>query len=448
MIPKQDRQGVRQAKDIEQKYDLNKDFSAIEKLAANANKTAQSAQSAANNAATLAEEVNTSLEAFAKSTTAQFESVNSDISELSESISTDIHNLDERMTDLENSDFDGEDGFSPTVELSKSGGVTTLTITDKNGTKTATINDGADGYTPVKGVDYVDGKDGYTPVKGVDYVDGKDGYTPVKGVDYTDGKDGNDATINGVNTLTIEAGDNIEIEQVGNVLKIRSTASGGGSFEALTIEEIRAICHTPDEHTLLLLHGENIADSSQNAVPITNSGVSVSNAQSKFGGSSLYFDGSSFLSVGNSSMLNGNQFTIDWWEYRTSATAWSTTFSQQYAEGNNAGFVIGGNTGTGIDTAYISSNGSDYDVASQAKIGNTTINAWVHRAIVRNGNQILAFENGTLINTIPVSVQFAYSGAFVLGKHNNCFIGYIDEFRISDVARWTAEFTPPTEQYK
>lgn len=37
---------------------------------------------------------------------------------------------------------------------------------------------GADGYTPVKGVDYFDGDpgaDGYTPVKGVDYDDGQQG---------------------------------------------------------------------------------------------------------------------------------------------------------------------------------------------------------------------------------------------------------------------------------
>ena len=50
--------------------------------------------------------------------------------------------------------------------------------------------DGQDGYTPIKGVDYFDGKDGHTPIKGVDYFDGKDGYTPIKGVDYVDGKDG------------------------------------------------------------------------------------------------------------------------------------------------------------------------------------------------------------------------------------------------------------------
>ena len=39
----------------------------------------------------------------------------------------------------------GADGFSPTIDVSKSGKTTTLTITDKNGTKTAEIKDGADG---------------------------------------------------------------------------------------------------------------------------------------------------------------------------------------------------------------------------------------------------------------------------------------------------------------
>lgn len=39
----------------------------------------------------------------------------------------------------------GADGISPTVEVSKSGKVTTITIIDAEGTHTATINDGADG---------------------------------------------------------------------------------------------------------------------------------------------------------------------------------------------------------------------------------------------------------------------------------------------------------------
>lgn len=48
---------------------------------------------------------------------------------------------------------DGAAGVSPTVAVSKSGKVTTVAITDKNGTKAATINDGTDGQP---------GKDGYS----------------------------------------------------------------------------------------------------------------------------------------------------------------------------------------------------------------------------------------------------------------------------------------------
>lgn len=60
-------------------------------------------------------------------------------------------------------------------------------------------DDGKDGYTPKKGIDYFDGNDGkngYTPKKGIDYFDGKDGkdgkdgYTPRKGIDYFDGEKG------------------------------------------------------------------------------------------------------------------------------------------------------------------------------------------------------------------------------------------------------------------
>lgn len=40
---------------------------------------------------------------------------------------------------------DGQDGFSPVATVSKSGNTATITITDKNGTTTATVSDGKDG---------------------------------------------------------------------------------------------------------------------------------------------------------------------------------------------------------------------------------------------------------------------------------------------------------------
>ena len=45
----------------------------------------------------------------------------------------------------DNGEFDGTDGFSPIANVSKSGGTATITITDKNGTTTASVHDGQDG---------------------------------------------------------------------------------------------------------------------------------------------------------------------------------------------------------------------------------------------------------------------------------------------------------------
>jgi len=53
---------------------------------------------------------------------------------------------------------DGIDGYSPIASVSKNDNVATITITDKNGTTTATISDGIDG---TNGRDGVDGRDGY-----------------------------------------------------------------------------------------------------------------------------------------------------------------------------------------------------------------------------------------------------------------------------------------------
>ena len=107
----------------------------------------------------------------------------------------------------------GNDGVSPTIEVNKTGKVTTLAITDANGTKTVTINDGADGEDGelTGSVDWnsVTNKpeviscthswDGtvltITSASGTSSANlkgepgtpgtpGTDGYTPVKGTDY------------------------------------------------------------------------------------------------------------------------------------------------------------------------------------------------------------------------------------------------------------------------
>lgn len=67
----------------------------------------------------------------------------------------------------------GADGFSPTVDIEPIDGGHRISITDKDGTQTADVldgRDGADGYTPVKGVDYFDGQDGRDGDPGADGI--------------------------------------------------------------------------------------------------------------------------------------------------------------------------------------------------------------------------------------------------------------------------------------
>ena len=56
----------------------------------------------------------------------------------------------------------GQDGYSPTASVSKSGSTATISITDKNGTTTATVSDGEDGAA---GQDGADGQDAYVWIR-------------------------------------------------------------------------------------------------------------------------------------------------------------------------------------------------------------------------------------------------------------------------------------------
>lgn len=78
----------------------------------------------------------------------------------------------------------GTNGFSPIVNFTEVAEGYKLSITDEDGTKEILLKhgeNGSDGHTPVKGVDYFDGANGSD---GKDGKDGKDGVTPTKGVDY------------------------------------------------------------------------------------------------------------------------------------------------------------------------------------------------------------------------------------------------------------------------
>ena len=281
MTPKQDKQGVRTAAHIEQKYELGGFDKAIE-AAANAQKTADGASTKAQSALNTAQKADET----ANAATTQATNTQASLETLSQTVATNTENigkLDVRVQTLEKggtgggeAGADGEDGATFIPYVSAEGviswtndkGLANPTPVNIKGAKgdDFTYDDfTAEQLAALKGEK---GDDGYTPIKGVDYFDGEDGQP---GKDGADGSPGTPATINGVNALTIEAGDNIELEQSGSVLTIKGTGGGdGGSevyigetaptdenvsiwlnpngesdkveIEVLTVEEVRAIC--------------------------------------------------------------------------------------------------------------------------------------------------------------------------------------------------------------
>ena len=82
---------------------------------------------------------------------------------------------------------------------------------------------GKDGYTPIKGVDYFDGEKGDKGDKGDRGEQGIQGIQGLPGANGKDGTDGKNATINGKNAVNILAGDNINLEESGENIKISAS---------------------------------------------------------------------------------------------------------------------------------------------------------------------------------------------------------------------------------
>lgn len=200
---------------------------------------------------------------------------------------------------------------------------------------------------------------------------------------------------------------------------------------------------TKDRATKILLHMDGEIDSTSfvddMGRPIANTGnVKISSALSKFG-KAAYFSGSAYLSVSTDWALNAatdKDFTIDLWAYVNSWSA-GTGFILVLAAG---GIQIGRQEST-----------SNWGIArnTQAWILTTnslfSIGAWHHIAVTRASGTLRLFLDGVVVASSSASNNFVDTGLVRVGANLN---GYIDELRVvKGIAKWTADFTPPTVPY-
>jgi hypothetical protein len=212
----------------------------------------------------------------------------------------------------------------------------------------------------------------------------------------------------------------------------------------------------------LLMHfsGSNgsttfIDNSPNNLTATSNNGAAISTAQSKFGGASLFLDGTDdYVTIPDNSGFDfgSGNFTIEYWEYRTSSGTQSPILSRNTV--TYTPYLIGWNDVASPTTIamYMSSNGSSWDVASNVSMGTITTNVWTHYAVTRQGNTFRTFQNGTQISTFTSTATFpAGSGTLQIGRFGTIYYfkgGYIDELRLTKgVARYTGSFVTQSVEF-
>lgn len=206
-------------------------------------------------------------------------------------------------------------------------------------------------------------------------------------------------------------------------------------------------------NTRLLCHAEDFTDSSNYAhTIINNNNVTLNTSHKKFGNSSFYFSGSNNLQVTPSKTFNfkDGDWTFDAWVYPQRQSNDSFFFSGA----TTGSLFVGFNVSSGYLTFGIGRAGIAWDNTYSLGIRNNTYlnnnSQWYHLAVVKSSNKVYFFVNGQLKSTQDnVQSYSMLNGECDIGSQGSAyyFSGYIDELRISNVARWTSDFSVPTTAY-
>lgn len=211
-----------------------------------------------------------------------------------------------------------------------------------------------------------------------------------------------------------------------------------------------------DAFTKLLLHMDsNFTDSSGVGTGVSASLATISAVQSKFGGGSgLFTGGGNYLNFADTVnyQFGSGDWTIDFWIYPTTISANHFVYSDYSTV--NAGYSVYFTISLlGGGQLSIKKDGS-HSLEVNVPDGSFAVNTWQHVGCIRSGNNLYVAVNGNMGTPTDATSFTIYNpgNTRLIGNldtnGDGPFVGYIDEFRISKgIARWTANFTPPTHAY-
>ena len=244
---------------------------------------------------------------------------------------------------------------------------------------------------------------------------------------------------------------------VSDIRLVKGTAVYTAAFTPPT-EPLTAITNTS-----VLISGTDakVYDASQSSGTLTlNGDAASSTTQTKYASSSIYFDGSDHISIPSDDrfVLASGDFTVEMWVYIVSTSDSYGRLIECGAYNISGTWRINYNNTASSLVFQIGAPSSRPEITTSTAL---TLNTWYHIAVVRSGNTIKMFVNGT-----QEGGDLSYSGSFVgptfdemligtgvASSSNNTlqnfFNGYLEDLRITKgLARYTSSFTPPTSPLK
>ena len=224
-----------------------------------------------------------------------------------------------------------------------------------------------------------------------------------------------------------------------NVRLVKGSALYTANFTP-PVEPVKAVGGTS-----LLLNFDNagVYDSSGSTDLVTAGTSYVSRTQAKFDGSSTYLSSasasSSIVSPKSAGFRTGD-FTIEMWIYPTQLSGVQFLFDYR-------------NTGPGSGFLLLESNLANLRYGDSYIAGNPNIslNTWNHIALSRNSGVSKLFCNGTQVGSNYSDTNvYTNPASPVWGNANGgsqVFVGYMDDMRITNSARYTSNFTVPAASF-